>query len=58
MDGQIQTLRKKLGKLDNLKRNKLKNDEVKDRLYNKYKMKEKGLLSVIEEIKQRIIAKT
>ena len=57
LNGQIKTLRKDLSKLESLKTNKLKNDDIKVSLYDKYKVKKKGLSTVIEELKQRITAK-
>ena len=57
LNGQIKTLRKNLSKLESFKNNMFKNDDTKVRLYDKYKVKKKGLSTVIEELKQRITAK-
>lgn len=47
--------RKDLSKLKNIFENK--KDNAKDRLYQKYNIKQKGLSAVIEELKQRVTAR-
>ena len=55
---QISELRKDIGKLEALKNKTLKNEVAKERLFNKYSIKNKGICYVIEELKQRVDAQS
>ena len=59
LENGIGKLRKELSKIESwfTGRWKKKNKEVKEKLNRKYKIKERGLKHVMEEIKQRILAK-
>ena len=52
----VNTLRKDLSRLDRWDKKELHNDGIKEQLEMKYKVKNKGLNVVIEELKQRIVA--
>ena len=54
---QIAQLRKDVSRLERWKGNELGSERIKCELKNKYKIEAKGLSMVIEELKQRIIAK-
>ena len=54
---QINELRKDLSRLQKWKENQLLNTVTRERLERKYSTKKKGLSMVIEEVKQRVIAK-
>ena len=58
LNGQIRILRKDLSKIESIKCEKLKNRDTRARLFEKYRVKRKGMLTVIEELKQRITAKS
>ena len=57
LNGQIAKLRKDLSRLDKWKSNQLKSMAVKEQLETRYKVKKKGIEVVIEELKQRVVAK-
>ena len=57
LNGQIAQLRKDLSRLDKWKSNQLKSMAVGEQLETTYKVKKKGIGVVIEELKQRVIAK-
>ena len=57
LSGQIAKLRKDLSRLDKWKSNQLKSMAVKEQLETRYKVKKKGIGVVIEELKQRVVAK-
>ena len=54
----VSELRKDIGKLEALKNKTLKNEVAKERLFNKYSIKNKGICYVIEELKQRVDAQS
>ena len=58
MNAQINELRKDIGKFESIKNKSLKKEVGKDRLYKKYKVESKSLKVVLEELKQRVIAKS
>ena len=47
---------KDLSRLDWWSKDELHNEGTKDQLRNRYKVKDKGLKVVIEELKQRVVA--
>ena len=49
LNGQIRVLRKDLGKLECIKSEKLKNRDTRARLFEKYKVKRKGMLTVTKD---------
>ena len=49
-------LRKDLGQINRMKRSELRNEGVKDKLERSYRIREKGIAVVHEEVKQRLIA--
>ena len=55
--GKIRELRKDISKLDQWNRKSLKSEHIKKRLEHLYHVKRKGILVVIEELKQRVKAK-
>ena len=55
--GKIRELRKDISKLDQWNRKSLKSEHIKKRLEQLYHVKRKGILVVIEELKQRVKAK-
>ena len=55
---QINELRKEIGKLESCKNNTMKNEELRARLTAKYKVKQRGYKVIIEELKQRVTAKS
>lgn len=55
---QISKLRKDLSRLERLKSGELQNTTVREGLERRYYLKKKGVTVVIEELKQRILAKT
>ena len=55
--GKIRELRKDISKLDQWNRKSLKSEHSKKRLEQLYHVKRKGILVVIEELKQRVKAK-
>merc|ERR1712080_627339 len=57
LNRQIAELRKDLSRSEKWKENELVNNETKEGLERKYTIKRKGLKTVIEEIKQRVLAK-
>ena len=58
LNGQIIELRQEISRLEALQSKTLKSEATKKRLWNKYKIKQKGLRTVVEELKQRVIAKS
>ena len=58
IQSQIDSLRKDISKLDQWNRNKLRKENVKEKLNEKYKVNAKGIRVVIEELKQRVKAKS
>ena len=60
LENDIRKLRKELSRIESwfTGRWKKKNKEVKEELSRKYKIKEKGFKHFMEEIKQRILAKS
>ena len=58
LNAQIKELRKEISKLEVLKGRTLKSEATEERLWNKYKVKQKGLRTVMEELKQRVTAKS
>ena len=52
LNGQIIELRKEISRLEALQSKMLKSEATKKRLWNKYKIKQKGLRTVVEELKQ------
>ena len=57
LSGQISELRKDISKLTALLDSKLRSHRMKQRLEEKYKLKNKGLKVVLEELKQRVVVK-
>ena len=57
LNGQIAKLRKDLSRLDKLKSNQLKSMAATKQLETRYEVKKKGIGVVIEELKQRVVAK-
>ena len=57
LNGQIAKLRRDLSRLDKWKSNQLKSMAVKEQVETRYKVKKKGIGVVIEELKQRVVAK-
>ena len=57
LNGQIIELRKEISNLEALQSKTLKSEATKKRLWNKYIIKQKGLRTVMEELKQRVTAK-
>ena len=55
--GKIRELRKDISKLDQWNRKSLKSEHTKKRLEKVYHVKSKGILVVIEKLKQRMKAK-
>ena len=55
---QINELRKEIGKLESCKNNTMKNEELRARLTAKYKIKQRGYKVIMEELKQRVTAKS
>ena len=49
-------LRKDLGQLNIMKRNELQNEGTKSKLERKYRIEEKGIVEVHEEVQQRLVA--
>ena len=49
-------LRKDLGQLNRIKRNELQNEGTKSKLERKYRIEEKGIAVVHEEVQQRLVA--
>ena len=49
-------LRKDLGQLNRMKRNELQNEGTKSKLERKYRIEEKGIVAVHEEVQQRLVA--
>ena len=49
-------LRKDLGQLNEMKRNELQNEGTKSGLERKYRIEEKGIVVVHEEVQQRLVA--
>ena len=58
MQAKIQNLRKDLSKLEEWKNNNLWSERKKELLERQYHVKNKGINAVVEELKQRIKAKT
>ena len=58
LNGQIIELRQGISRLEALQSKTLKSEATKERLWNKYKIKQKGLRTVVEELKQRVTAKS
>ena len=58
MQAKVQNLRKDLSKLEEWKNNNLRSERKKELLERQYHVKNKGINSVVEELKQRIKAKT
>ena len=56
--GQINAIRKDISKLHDMKDGKLKKIEVIERLKKQYNLKRKGINLVLEELRQRVTAKT
>ena len=56
MKDKINSLMKDLSRLDWWSKDELHNEGTKDQLRNRYKVKDKGLKVVIEELKQRVVA--
>ena len=57
IEGQIKQLRKDISQLDSWAKNRIKKDRITDRLESKYYVKNKGIRVVIEELRQRVLAK-
>ena len=58
LEKQLMELRADLSKLNEMSANRLQNKRTKEKLNEKYKIQERGLNHVIEDIKQRIKAKS
>ena len=57
LEGQLQTARRDLSKIKSIQEGRLVKKMVRDSLERKYRLKTKGCEVVIEELKQRIMAK-
>ena len=57
LETQLTDLRADLSKIIDMSANRLQNNKIKEKLNKKYKIHEKGLNHVIEDIKQRVKAK-
>ena len=49
------SLKKGISRLDRWSKDELHNEATKDQLGNRFKVKDKGLKVVIEELKQRVV---
>ena len=58
MQAKVQNLRKDVSKLEEWKNNNLRSERKKELLERQYHVKNKGINAVVEELKQRIKAKT
>ena len=58
LEKQLVELRADLSKLNEMSANRLQNKRIKEKLNEKYKIQERGLNHVIEDIKQRVKAKS
>ena len=57
LKGQLDQLRKDLGRLEQIRTNECNRQTIKTHLWRKYNIKAKGIDVVIEELKQRVTAK-
>ena len=57
MEKQLTELRADLSKLNETSANRLQKKKVRKELYEKYRIQEKGLNHIIEDVKQRVKAK-
>ena len=57
LEKQLTELRADLSKLNEMSASRLKNRKVRKELYEKYRIQEKGLNHIIEDVKQRVKAK-
>ena len=52
----LKALRKDLGQLNRMERNELQNEGTKSNLERKYRIEEKGIVVIHEEVQQRLVA--
>ena len=58
LNGQVAQLRKDINRLERIKADELNNVLLQESLEERYNLKKKGLTVVLEELKQRVLAKS
>ena len=58
LEGQVTQLRKDISRLERMKPGELNNTAIREELERRYSLNKKGLSVVLEELKQRVLAKS